>query len=284
MTRSLHSRDIGTATLVVSDRVLEPGVIEWLLGAISSSDAGLALDRARSFEPVNQPYLPGDSQRIARQWDGGPFYLRSTSTKVWIAISPSLRAGFPGTIDVRFPAKREFIEHIGDLLSRISGQLGGELGFIELVGKEEALAQEESGASFFTRRDASEWSMGIHPIALERSLPDIYWRTYFGQPYIEEIGRERLLSAPAFRVFPAGENLVGIQLTEDPLDAVRFAQAFLAARDRVRQHLGNDLFFHSGDDGAIREDRRVPQLYLQRRVARAEALEAAALEDVHGLN
>jgi hypothetical protein len=79
MTRKL---DKGPSPLVVTDRLMEFGAVEWLIRALSAPEAGLERDRARSFDPGNQPFAAAAAERIARQWDGGPCYQRSTSTKV----------------------------------------------------------------------------------------------------------------------------------------------------------------------------------------------------------
>ncbi len=101
---------------------------------------------------------------------------------------------------------------------------------------------------------------------------------FFGRPYVEEIGRERLLSAPAYRVEAIGEAGVAIQLTEDPFDALRFEAPFLEARERVKHHLGEDLFFRLGADGNPLPC-RVPRVFLERRAARERRRIAAELHD-----
>jgi hypothetical protein len=53
---------------------------------------------------------------------------------------PSRRAGFAGSLYMSFPAGSELVGQAGELLVKVSDHLGGELGFVELVGKEEALA------------------------------------------------------------------------------------------------------------------------------------------------
>lgn len=83
-----------------------------------------------------------------------------------------------------------------------------------------------------------EW---YDPTNLRVRHPELAWINYFGKPYIDLFGREKLLSAPCFRTFEIGEDLIGLQMTEDlfqpiPSD-VRYA---------VKKHLGEDAFVEEG--------------------------------------
>jgi hypothetical protein len=44
-------------------------------------------------------------------------------------------------------------------------------------------------------------------------IPDMYWLTIFGKPYLEMFGREKLLAAPQCSSRPIGEDHVALQLT-----------------------------------------------------------------------
>ena len=83
-----------------------------------------------------------------------------------------------------------------------------------------------------------EWS---EPIDLQVRHPELGWINYFGKPYIDLFGREKLLSAPCYRTFEIGEDIIGLQMSEDlfqpiPSD-VRYA---------VKKHLGEDAFVEEG--------------------------------------
>jgi len=76
-----------------------------------------------------------------------------------------------------------------------------------------------------------------------RYLPDVFWLQVFGPPYVDLIGKERMLSCPGFRVEEVAENKVLIQLTENITDVEEHFGAFQELREAVKQHLGRDLFF-----------------------------------------
>ncbi len=87
---------------------------------------------------------------------------------------------------------------------------------------------------------------GRRAIGLDHSkaLPGLYWLNFFGPPYVALLGRERLPTAPAYRVAPAGAGIV-LQLAEEP-------QAWASAAYREREgavlaHLGPAYFFDRRD-------------------------------------
>ena len=78
---------------------------------------------------------------------------------------------------------------------------------------------------------------------LKKYLPDIYWMTVFGAPYVRLFSQELLLSAPAYQVQELENGSIAIQLTENLEDAANDEAAFEEIRDRVKNHLNSDAFY-----------------------------------------
>ena len=75
---------------------------------------------------------------------------------------------------------------------------------------------------------------------LKQAIPGLYWLSYFGPLYVELIGRDKLLTAPAYEVKPIGD---GVLIALDPE-----AEAWQSAGYREREgatisHLGEQFFF-----------------------------------------
>jgi hypothetical protein len=87
------------------------------------------------------------------------------------------------------------------------------------------------------------------------AVPGLYWLNYFGAPYLDLMGRERLLTSPAYEVKPSGEGfLLSLEASPD---------AWLTAAYRLREaaviaHLGEQFFFsrHDPDRKTIAPDFR----------------------------
>ncbi len=76
------------------------------------------------------------------------------------------------------------------------------------------------------------------------AIPGLYWLNYFGAPYLDLIGRDRLLSSPAYEVKPVGDGvLVALDSSADAWQTVAYQQRAQA----VMAHLGKQVFFSRHD-------------------------------------
>lgn len=77
-----------------------------------------------------------------------------------------------------------------------------------------------------------------------RFLPGLFWLNFFGRPYQELVGEERLRSAPADRLVALDQGCV-LALAADP---ERWGSPdYAEIEDRVRRHLGPAFFFDKSD-------------------------------------
>ncbi len=72
------------------------------------------------------------------------------------------------------------------------------------------------------------------------AIPGLYWLNYFGAPYVELMGRERLLSSPAYEVKPAGD---GVLLALDSSASAWQSAAYREREQETIAHLGKQFFF-----------------------------------------
>lgn len=83
---------------------------------------------------------------------------------------------------------------------------------------------------------------GFNTPALLNYIPNLTWGMFFGLPYVEIIGRDRLLSAPVACTERWGDG-VYIQLTDNIGDVVNKYDQFEELRVLVKNHIGCELFF-----------------------------------------
>lgn len=77
-----------------------------------------------------------------------------------------------------------------------------------------------------------------------RFLPGVFWLNFFGRPYRELLGEDRLRSVPGWHVAEVDEGVL-VVLSDDPQgwDTPGYA----VVEEQVREHLGGELFFSKGD-------------------------------------
>ncbi|GLZ23168.1 hypothetical protein [Burkholderia plantarii] len=81
---------------------------------------------------------------------------------------------------------------------------------------------------------------------LRHWLPDVFWGTVFGPPYVRLLGKERLLSAPAYIVEELAPEMVYVQLSERIVDVVEDNAGLRTRRELFKEHFDSNVFFRSG--------------------------------------
>ncbi len=81
---------------------------------------------------------------------------------------------------------------------------------------------------------------------LRHWLPDIFWGTVFGPPYVALFGKEELLNAPAAAAEEIGLDMIYIQLTNNVGDVVNDPEGMALKRKAFKDHVAVDAFFELG--------------------------------------
>ncbi len=145
--------------------------------------------------------------------------------------------------------------------------LKADFAYLHIVGEDDLVRGETNGT-------ISSGLILVSTHKLIRYIPDLYWLTVFGSPYVEGFGRERLLSAPAHRVTELEYGGIMLQLSESPMDFVTDPVRLATIRRDVKQYLNPNAFFDESLPTGHTYD--VPQFRLRERRA-----EWSAARDLH---
>jgi hypothetical protein len=105
-------------------------------------------------------------------------------------------------------------------------------------------------AEEFERKNLDTTGGGARAIGvnLQESLPGLYWLNFLGRPYQTLIGKERLLSTPAYRVETIdGGTLIAL----DSAPAAWETPAYGNREERSLDHLGRKYFFQRRKPEAV---------------------------------
>jgi hypothetical protein len=75
---------------------------------------------------------------------------------------------------------------------------------------------------------------------MEKRLPCVAWSMWFGPEYVQKIGRDKLLSAPVYRVVESAAG-IHLQITESAQLLIDDYPAYRVHRDALVAHLGPDV-------------------------------------------
>lgn len=81
----------------------------------------------------------------------------------------------------------------------------------------------------------------INPKRPPEALTDIVWLNVFGRPYVDMIGRERLLSTPAYSVKELPNGAIVVQASESPFE--HGSKEYDERCKKIKEHIGLQYFF-----------------------------------------
>lgn len=213
-----------------------------------------------SSYPADEPFDPARPDNALRFWRSHFLWQRDRPDGRGTVLMAAADAPF-GAIHMEAapPADAAAIQR---LLLALCEAFDADIGFVHLL--------TERDVNFWNNYRAVEGSdavieMRVAPLApllLRKGIPELYWLTLFGPPYVKLLGRERLLSAPAFETHELKTGAVALQLSEAPLDLESRFAAVDEVRRRVKAHLDCNAFFDpqlpSGRVYAVPPLRRAP--------------------------
>ena len=200
-------------------------------------DVGLGMERMNTHEPVNIPFTPDAATELWTkgktftgehgQHTGRVFFAQHVKPSVGLHVSWQTSPDFDCvsiiTLDVY---KGQFLKQ-QEAMVRIFESLIREF--------TPAYAYIGSWAGFL-RQGCAVWA----------SIPGIYWMNYFGQEYVDFIGRDRILSCGWVKTEPFGNSIMTWTSPElDMPDEVRAHMETL-----YQNRLGAEYFKQPGEEFA----------------------------------
>ena len=197
------------------------------------------------YEPLRHHFSMSSLDEAIRTWEY-MFLVKRT-------VSPKLEA----TIFVQYGPHRDHstwkisLKNVKDydqpafckLLECSAAAFSADFGFIHKITETEIPRGRANGSIAFLDTAQTETNLYVATRTLSKCVPDVYWTTVFGRPYVELFSRERLLSCPAHSIKELETGAIVIQLTPELKDIAIEEAAFERVRQDARNHLNNDAFF-----------------------------------------
>jgi hypothetical protein len=197
------------------------------------------------YEPLRNHFSMSALDEAIRTWEF-MFFVKRT-------VSPKLE----GRIDMQYGPHREHsiwkvsLKNVKDfdqpafckLLERSAAVFSADFGFIHRITETEMPRGQANGSISFLDTAHTEKNLFVATRTLNQCVPDIFWTTVFGRPYVELFSRERLLSCPAHRIKELESGAIVIQLTPELKDIDAEEAAFERVRQEARNHLNHDVIF-----------------------------------------
>jgi len=190
----------------------------------------LAPEYYNSFEPVNLKFDDRNIESALDCW-GSSFLWKRKKPAIWgnAGIGSSHpRRPFHSSLSIHAKPEHVKSDKLAGFVQAFAGTFKPDLAVVHVFTKPEL----ESKRTFY-----------LSSFIMRENLPNLYWLTVFGAPYVALFGRERLLSTPAAKAQALGGECISIQLTEDLMDCRREPDRVEAARTLAKRHLNSNAFF-----------------------------------------
>lgn len=202
----------------------------------------LAPENIGNWEPVDRPFNAGKLDAALDIWKW-PFLAERKQPKVSCSVWMRKNAKQPlhSTLIWEFYVPADEQDALLRFLGTAAVALKADFACLHLLRASEIERGRANRTVTALDKRATQFNFFLASKDLKRRIPDVYWATVFGRPYLELFGEERLLSAPAFRKEVLSEGTVLLQISER-LSEVGTGK-FSSARERAISHLGENAFF-----------------------------------------
>ena len=200
-------------------------------------------DRIGSHEPLRQEFSINNLEDALPVWEYHVLLKRVAKPKltssVFMQHGPHRRhSTWSIAMSDRKHVDMQSIEH---LISTSAVEFSADFGFIHEPSDLDTEIGLATGSIAFLDVKRSTKNLFLTTHILKKYLPDIYWITVFGKPYVELFSRERLLSAPVFRVRELSNGSILMKLFDDFNFCER--DAYENRKQSVKKHLFENAFF-----------------------------------------
>ena len=198
-----------------------------------------------THEPLRKRFDPTDIESALAAW-------KAPSPFLWRRKQPGASGGvfiMPGSIPLHaiITLRSDSLRYTAEavtVLQQFSLDFDADFAFVHSLSEDDIHRGLRAGVVSPLNRAGTRFTMIVTTHILRRYLPDIYWATLFGLPYVRHFGRERLLAAPAPLVQELPNGAIYLQMSSDEVELGTFRRV----RERVKAHLGIESFFDERAD------------------------------------
>ena len=204
-----------------------------LIEAISSTIPDLLPSKYDDSEPIRRVFNLNQLDDALQLWGDGLLWstLKPKSIGRYYASTPH---GLHDAVYISIEGDVSG-EKLADLLKKVSSIYDVTIGYVHRI-----YDAEKKNIEYY-KNHVMPFSQGLTTHDLRTGIPGICWAMYFGRPYLNLFGKDRLLSAPVYSAIKI-EDGVYLQVNSKITDPENNYEGFNNARERIKQHLNCSAF------------------------------------------
>lgn len=159
---------------------------------------------------------------------------------IWLAWGPRLTHTW---LTLLIDAGKADFYKVENFVQNASASLGADFAFAHMLTEPDIAQGIVNGTVFCLNPAKRRYSLTVTTKELLQYIPDIYWATVLGLPYVQHFGREKILSTPAFIIRELSNGSIYLQISETPLDLETSPAKLNLIRQAIKEHLNQNSFF-----------------------------------------
>ena len=200
-------------------------------------------ERYGSYEPLREVYEPSHPEKALEIWGKSFLWKRKNPQvegSIWPAWGPRLTHTW---ITILIDATKADYGKVTDFVQQASVAFSADFAFTHILTPSDITTGSLNGTVFCLDPAKGRYSLTVTTKELAQYIPDIYWATIFGPPYVQHFGRAKLLSAPAFIIRELSNGSIYLQISKSPLDLDTEITHLSVMRQAIKEHLNQNSFF-----------------------------------------
>jgi hypothetical protein len=217
-----------------------------MMNSLCESAPEFLPEKIGNCEPLRDSF---DSQRFTELWTD-PFLWKHKKPRcegsAWFHSSVLHSNLHLDLLPSHGKPQFDYVQAMARLLNNWTQLLRPDFGYVHLLSATEIAAEKATKLGTVTALDPANrrHCLTVTSHTLKKYIPELYWVTVFGAPYVELFGRERLINAPAFLAEEIADGIVQLQLTKDIEDLESRPEEVARRRMVIKEYLGSDAFFN----------------------------------------
>jgi hypothetical protein len=204
-------------------------------------------DKIGNWEPIDNEFNISNRNTFLNFWQWGFFAVKKNprmEASIWMRKAGTHQHAI---WVLCFDYGGTDIGEIVRFVKAASQELEADFGCLTLLTESEIEIGMKNGTVMNLDKKATRFSFFIASQDIQKAIPDLYWMTVFGAPYVKMFG-EKLLSAPTHKTEVLNNTMVSLQLTSNLDDVKNNVATFAESKRRVKLFLGEKAFFNTEQD------------------------------------
>ena len=209
-------------------------------------------DKFGNWEPIDQVFEVNKRDMVLKHWRW-PFL--ATKKKPRMDAGVWMRKGtkpLHASWDLTFRSGEVDVTRLTRFLQQAAKELEADFSCLTLFTETEIDFGRRNRTAWNLDKKATKFQFAIYSQFLQQCIPDVYWMTLFGAPYLKVFGKDHLLAAPVHKAEVLSDSIISLQLAPSLEDVSTDAMGFAETKKRLKTFLGEDAFFRVGKLGVCR--------------------------------